>query len=273
MLPLTSGPLPVSDAELASRAQAGLRQGLGGSTHAIRVSATGLGPELIERISVDVTGARVAGVPSWQESSSTGPPVRVARLDLAGAPVTVGPTPVHLQASVEDAACQWATGSDGTLWLLPTTRGAAGRATVTAQVSVTDMAPVAARIAAPLLAEQGLTLREIELDLQVHAADRVGFRADVTADRGPLSLPIQVTGIIAITPRAGLCLQDLRADSSHPLVRMGMGAVTGSLQQLQERSLDPSWMLTGWVRDRARMRLHEGQLRLDLQLRQAEAAA
>src|SRR5699024_4742123 len=233
MLPFSPGPVPTTDDELTDRLTSGLLTLLRPEDPArVQVSCTGAAAEHLGTMRIDLSGADLDPVAA-EVPAAGGTPVTVDRLSLTADPVTVRGEQSGLPAA-------WTTDGAGILWLRPQEHtpvaGSPGQVQVTAEVA--DLEQAILDTGAPLLAERGLTLTSVRLqvDADGSAVARVRVRAQVR--RGILSATVDGRGTASVDESMVLTLSDLSVTSDNALVSMGLAVLGRRLQAWEGRQID-----------------------------------
>ncbi|HLS65069.1 MAG TPA: hypothetical protein VK060_16920 [Ruania sp.] len=247
MLPFSPGPVPTTDDELTDRLTSGLLTLLRPEDPArVQVSCTGAAAEHLGTMHIDLSGADLDPVAA-EVPAAGGTPVTVDRLSLTADPVTVRGVRLRVRGELPELPAAWTTDGAGILWLRPQEHtpvaGSPGQVQVTAEVA--DLEQAILDIGSPLLAERGLTLTSVRLqvDADGSAVARVQVQAQVR--RGILSATVDGRGTASVDESMVLTLSDLTVTSDNALMSMGLAVLGRRLQAWEGRQIHLGTHLVG----------------------------
>ncbi|PWD50744.1 hypothetical protein C8046_08900 [Serinibacter arcticus] len=263
-LPLGPGPRPTDGPGLVERVRVVAReQDLGGAMS----SAT---DDILRRTTVvldgdDVTSAVVdaTGV-SIPESAFTSEPTVPAKLPAVVAatpgvlrrgsfrahPLLVAEVPVVIDAEVSDLPIQWIDASDGTVGVEPLPPTAEQPISGFLRVSAPkqEVIDTVRRIATAVLAEQGITLTRLDVELTSVGPREVRLQADAKLRRGILSASAQASGSASVDQALVLRFADVRLGSANPIVAGLLAVARGRVKEATQRPIDLAEQLPPGVR-------------------------
>lgn len=245
MLPFSPGPVPTTDEELTRRLTEGLQQLLHPAQgDRLHVTCTDVTAEHVGSVALDLTGA-VLEPAAAEVPAAGGTPVTVDRLTLTADPVTVQHLRARARAELVRLGCTWVTDGAGMLWLVPADGTAAATGQIQVSARIADLEAALETIARPLLADRGLTLDSVRLQVQTHDRRSARVRVQAQVRRGILRAVVDGRGTATVNEDLVLTLSDLSVASANPLVSMGLAVAGRQLQAWDGRQIDLGAHLVG----------------------------
>jgi hypothetical protein len=177
-------------------------------------------------------------------------PGTVRRMRLDAHPLTAVDLPVDVTAEAEGLRFAWITGSDGEAGIEPVEPDDAHPVVGHARVAASRAGLVATLhgLLAVSLQPQGVTLSDLDVQLESHGPRAAGLRVEAKIRKGFLSAAVTATASAAVDARMVLTVGDVRLTSGNPLVAAMLGAVRGRIEAAANRRIDLASALPPGVR-------------------------
>ncbi|MEL7976051.1 hypothetical protein AAG589_09335 [Isoptericola sp. F-RaC21] len=246
-LPLGPAPRPTTGDDLAARlrtlATEAAGPGVAGLERA-RVAAELDGAD-VASLDVDLTGVafgaqQKAPGASWSPASVVArEDGAVRRLRVDAHPLTAVDLPVDVTAEAEGLRFVWVEGSDGRVGFEPVEPDDAHPVTGHARVAVSRAGLVATvhGLLAVSLQSQGITLSDLDVQLESHGPRAVGLRIEAKIRKGFLSAGVSATASASVDAAMVLTVGEVRISSGNPLVAAMLGAVRGRVEAAANRRI------------------------------------
>jgi len=257
-LPLGPAPRPTSGDDLAARLRALAARAAGpGATGLDRAVVTvALDGADVASLALDLTGVafgaqqKAPGV-SWTPASVTAREEgTVRRLRVDAHPLTAVDLPVDVSAEAEGLRFAWVEGSDGQVGFEPVEPDDAHPVSGQARVAVSRAGLVATLhgLLAVSLQSQGVTLSDVDVQIDSHGPRAAGLRFEAKIRKGFLSASVSATASASVDAAMVLSVGDVRISSGNPLVAAMLGAVRGRVEAAAHRRVDLAAALPPGVR-------------------------
>ncbi|MGF0116285.1 hypothetical protein ACQFYA_08160 [Promicromonospora sp. Marseille-Q5078] len=258
LLPLGPAPRPTSGDDLAARLRALAARTAGpGATGLDRADVTAeLDGAAVTSLALDLTGVafgaqqKAPGV-SWAPASVTAREEgTVRRLRVDAHPLTAVDLPVDVTAEAEGLRFAWVEGSDGQVGFEPVEPDDAHPVSGQARVAVSRAGLVATvhGLLAVSLQSQGITLSDLDVQVDSHGPRAAGLRIEAKIRKGFLSAGVSATASASVDAAMVLSVGDVRISSGNPLVAAMLGAVRGRVEAAAHRRVDLAAALPPGVR-------------------------
>ena len=258
LLPLGPAPRPTSGDDLAARLRALAARAAGpGATGLDRADVTAeLDGADVAALALDLTGVafgaqqKAPGV-SWAPASVTAREEgTVRRLRVDAHPLTAVDLPVDVTAEAEGLRFAWVEGSDGQVGFEPVEPDDAHPVSGQARVAVSRAGLVATvhGLLAVSLQSQGITLSDLDVQIDSHGPRAAGLRIEAKIRKGFLSAGVSATASASVDAAMVLSVGDVRISSGNPLVAAMLGAVRGRVEAAAHRRVDLAAALPPGVR-------------------------
>lgn len=265
-LPLGPAPRPTLGEDLIGRVRAvATQQGVGGVLAAglddvLAGTTVQLDGEDVTLAAVDATGVVIP------ESAFTSDPRQAEQIPLAPVvastpgtlrrgtfqahPVTVAGVRVDVDAEVTDLPLRWIEASDGSVGVEPLPPTKEQPVTGHLRISAPREALIDAvrRIATTVLAEQGVTLSRLDVELESVGPREVRLRADAKLRKGFLSASAQASGSASVDANLVLRFTDVSLGSANPIVAGLLAMARGRVQEATREPIDLAEQLPPGVR-------------------------
>ncbi|MFE5309002.1 hypothetical protein [Isoptericola sp. NPDC056578] len=257
-LPLGPAPRPTTGDDLADRLRALATRAAGAGVAGLdraRVTATLEGAD-VATLEADLTGVafgaqqKAPGV-GWQPGTITArEDGTVRRLRVDAHPLTAVDLPVDVTAEAEGLRFTWVEGADGQVGFEPVEPDDAHPVTGHARVAVSRAGLVATvhGLLAVSLQSQGITLSDLDVQLDSHGPRAAGLRIEAKIRKGFLSAGVSATASASVDAAMVLTVGDVRISSGNPLVAAMLGAVRGRVEAAANRRIDLAAALPPGVR-------------------------
>lgn len=257
-LPLGPAPRPATGDDLADRLRALAARAAGADVTGLdraRLTATLDGAD-VATLEADLTGVafgaqqKSPGV-AWQPGTVTArEDGTVRRLRLDAHPLTAVDLPVDVTAEAEGLRFTWVEGADGQVGFEPVEPDDAHPVTGHARVAVSRAGLVAMvhGLLAVSLQSQGITLSDLDVQLESHGPRAAGLRIEAKIRKGFLSAGVSATASASVDAAMVLTVGDVRISSGNPLVAAMLGAVRGRVEAAANRRVDLAAALPPGVR-------------------------
>ncbi|MFE7406713.1 hypothetical protein [Isoptericola sp. NPDC057559] len=240
LLPLGPAPRPTSGDDLAARLRAlAVRAAGPGVTGLDRAQVRAeLDGADVASLELDLTGVafgaqqKAPGVewsPATVVSREEG---TVRRLRVDAHPLTAVDLPVDVLVEAAGLRFAWVEGSDGQVGFEPVEPDDAHPVTGQASVAVSRAGLVATvhGLLAVSLQSQGITLSDLDVQIDSHGPRAAGLRIEAKIRKGFLSAGVSATASASIDAQMVLTVGDVRISSGNPLVAALLGAVRGRVE-------------------------------------------
>ncbi|TGO06602.1 hypothetical protein [Serinibacter arcticus] len=267
-LPLGPGPRPIDGADLLARVRAVAGdQGLGGALaagmDAVLAGTTVIldGDDVTSAV-VDATGVVIpesafTSAATADAADLTDLPAVVGETrgtmhlgTFQAHPITVADVPVEIDAEVRDLPLRWIDAADGTVGVEPLPPTAEHPVTGHLRVSAPKAAVLDAvrRVATAVLAEQGVTLVRLDVELTSTGPREVRLRAEAKLRRGILSASAHASGTATVDSALVLRFSDVSLGSANPIVAGLLAVARSRVQEATRRPIDLAEQLPPGVR-------------------------
>jgi hypothetical protein len=267
-LPLGPAPRPTDGVDLLGRVRAvAVDQGLGGALEAgmdaVLAGTTVIldGDDVISAV-VDATGVVIPESAFTTTASAdaahlshlpavVGETLGTMRLGTFQAhPITIADVPVDIDAEVRDLPLRWIDAADGSVGVEPLPPTAEHPVNGHLRISAPKAAVLDAvrRVATAVLAEQGVTLERLDVELTSTGPREVRLRADAKLRKGFLSASAHATGTATVDSALVLRFSDVTLGSANPIVAGLLAVARGRVQEATRRPIDLSEQLPPGVR-------------------------
>ncbi|SKC78306.1 hypothetical protein [Krasilnikoviella flava] len=258
LLPLGPAPRPTTGADLAARlrelAARAAGPGVAGLDRA-RIAADLDGTD-VASLEVDLTG--VAFGAQQKAPGAVWSPASVAaraegtvrRLRVDAHPLTAVDLPVDVTAEAEGLRFAWVEGSDGQVGFEAVEPDDAHPVIGDARVAVSRAGLVATvhGLLAVSLQSQGITLSDLDVQVDQHGPRAAGLRIEAKIRKGFLSAGVSATASASVDAAMVLTVGDVHISSGNPLVAAMLGAVRGRVEAAAHRRVDLAAALPPGVR-------------------------
>jgi len=257
-LPLGPAPRPATGDDLADRLRVLATRAAGAGVTGLdraRLTATLDGAD-VATLEADLTGVafgaqqKAPGV-VWQPGAFTAREEgTVRRLRVDAHPLTAVDLPVDVTAEAEGLRFTWVEGADGQVGFEPVEPDDAHPVTGHARVAVSRAGLVATvhGLLAVSLQSQGVTLSDLDVQLDSHGPRAAGLRIEAKIRKGFLSAGVSATASASVDAAMVLTVGDVRISSGNPLVAAMLGAVRGRVEAAAHRRVDLAAALPPGVR-------------------------
>ncbi|WP_125776594.1 hypothetical protein [Antribacter gilvus] len=265
-LSLGPAPRPASGAELTERLLGVLRAQVGPEViglDRVRIDATmvGTGPD-VATLDVDLSGVTVplTGVPEgggppddddWTPQVVSRETGRVGRLRLDAHPVTVVDLPVDLGVELDGLPFAWVEGADGNVGVEAVEPTSDTPVTGHARLAVPKdgLVATARGVLTVVLAQQGITLTDLDLDVVSEGPRAVRLRAKAAVKKGMfLAAGVTATASAAVDEDLVLVIGDVSLSSGNPLVAALLTVVRSRVEAVSNQRIDLAEHLPAGVR-------------------------
>ncbi|MFC7878316.1 hypothetical protein [Isoptericola sp. NPDC057391] len=257
-LPLGPAPRPATGDDLAARLRGLATRAAGAGVTGLdraRLTAALDGAD-VATLEADLTGVafgaqqKAPGV-TWVPGAITareGGTVRRLRVDAH--PLTAVDLPVDVTAEADGLRFTWVEGADGQVGFQPVEPDDAHPVTGHARVAVSRAGLVATvhGLLAVSLQSQGVTLSDLDVQLDSHGPRAAGLRIEAKIRKGFLSAGVSATASASVDAAMVLTVGDVRISSGNPLVAAMLGAVRGRVEAAAHRRVDLAAALPPGVR-------------------------
>ncbi|MFD2795131.1 hypothetical protein ACFS27_16355 [Promicromonospora vindobonensis] len=271
-IPLGAAPRPTDGADLADRIRTALADELGGSAAGLdRASITTvLDGASVASADVDLSGVvvRTDGAAAsadsrkrWNPEIVRREPGTLRRLRVDAHRIVAVDLPVDVTAELEGLRFDWVEGSDGRVGILPVEPTEEHPVSGHARVAVDKAGLVATArgLLTVVLAQQGITLTGLDVDLVSKGPRAATLRVDAAIKKGMfLSARVQATASVSVDANMVLAVRDVQLASGNPLVAALLGTIRGRVDAATSRDIDLAEKLPAGVR-LADVRLDVGQ--------------
>lgn len=267
-LPLGPAPRPTDGAELMARVRAtAVDQGLGGALEAgmdavLAGTTVILDGDDVASAVVDATGVVIPESAFTTTASAdaadlsnlapvVGETPGTMRLGTFQAhPITIADVPVDIDAEVRDLPLRWIDAADGSVGVEPlpptTEHPVNGHLRISApKATVLD---AVRRVATVVLAQEGVTLVRLDVELTSTGPREVRLRAEAKLRKGILSASAHATGTATVDSALVLRFSDVTLGSANPIVAGLLAVARGRVQEATRRPIDLSEQLPPGVR-------------------------
>lgn len=267
-LPLGPAPRPTDGAELMARVRAtAVDQGLGGALEAgmdavLAGTTVILDGDDVASAVVDATGVVIPESAFTTTASAdaadlsnlapvVGETPGTMRLGTFQAhPITIADVPVDIDAEVRDLPLRWIDAADGSVGVEPlpptTEHPVNGHLRISApKAAVLD---AVRRVATVVLAQEGVTLVRLDVELTSAGPREVRLRAEAKLRKGILSASAHATGTATVDSALVLRFSDVTLGSANPIVAGLLAVARGRVQEATRRPINLAEQLPPGVR-------------------------
>ncbi|GAA1727161.1 hypothetical protein GCM10009809_23580 [Isoptericola hypogeus] len=257
-LPLGPAPRPTTGADLAARLRDLAARAAGPGV--VGLDRAAVDAELdgadVAALGLDLTGVAFGATQQapgidWSPASVTSrEPGTVRRLTLDAHPLTAVDLPVDVTAEAAGLRFAWVEGADGQVGFEPVEPDDAHPVTGHARVAVSRAGLVATvhGLLAVSLQSQGITVSDLDVQLDSRGPRAVGLRIEAKIRKGFLSAAVSATASASVDDAMVLAVGDVRISSGNPLVAAMLGAVRGRVEDAANRRIDLAAALPPGVR-------------------------
>ena len=232
MLPLAGEKLPASASALVESLQAGLAAH-GFAPAKVRVEAAAW--PAIEVLAVELTSARVTRHVRLPEAAgSSTETLKVARLEIVGAPLYFEGTPVRLRLHADEVTLGFMQSAEGES-LLALALARHGEVEIEAQKS--DLEAALHRAAVLAAGDHGVEVKKTGLELTARNSRLLAVRAEVTAKMFVMSAAVELTGEISVDDSLNARLAQLRLSADGMVGTMVNTVARPLLQKWENREI------------------------------------
>lgn len=267
-LPLGPAPRPTDGAELVARVRAtAVDQGLGGALEAgmdavLAGTTVILDGDDVASAVVDATGVVIpesafttTASADAADLSNLAPVVgetpgtmRLGRFQAH--PITIADVPVDIDAELRDLPLRWIDAADGSVGVEPlpptTEHPVNGHLRISApKATVLD---AVRRVATVVLAQEGVTLVRLDVELTSTGPREVRLRAEAKLRKGILSASAHATGTATVDSALVLRFSDVTLGSANPIVAGLLAVARGRVQEATRRPINLAEQLPPGVR-------------------------
>ncbi|MFD6177213.1 MULTISPECIES: hypothetical protein [unclassified Isoptericola] len=258
LLPLGPAPRPTSGDDLAARLRALAVRAAGPGVAGLDRSGVRavLDGADVASLELDLTGVafgahqKAPGVewsPATVVSREEG---AVRRLRVDAHPLTAVDLPVDVLVEASGLRFAWVEGSDGQVGVEPVEPDDAHPVTGQASVAVSRAGLVATvhGLLAVSLQSQGVTLSDLDVQIDSRGPRAAGLRIDAKIRKGFLSAAVSATASASVDAQMVLTVGDVRISSGNPLVAALLATVRGRVEAAGNQSHDLAAALPPGVR-------------------------
>jgi hypothetical protein len=258
LLPLGPAPRPATGDDLAARLRALAARTAGPGVVGLdraRVAAKLDGAD-VAVLEADLSGVafgaqhRAPDV-TWRPGTVTArEAATVRRLRVDAHPLTAVDLPVDVTAEAEGLRFAWVEGSDGQVGAELVEPDDAHPVSGHARVAVSRAGLVATvhGLLAVSLQSQGITLSDLDVQVDSHGPRAAGLRIEAKIRKGFLSAGVTATASASVDAAMVLTVGDVHISSGNPLVAAMLGAVRGRVEAAAHRRVDLAAALPPGIR-------------------------
>jgi len=209
VFPLAGKAFPTSGDELAKSIQEALGTVLSFAKKSAGVTVQSPKFPVVKQLKVDLDGATVnAGEPppTPAPSGKRQPGIQVGQLEVSGHPINYEASKVDLELSAKDVSFEFAKDKKGNPLLV---LSEAGEGSVDVNVTKANLQALAKAVASAAAKEQGVTIQDVEVDLQQQGKRSLTANARVKAKKMLVSGVIHVKGALEVDDELKATVSDL----------------------------------------------------------------
>lgn len=208
MLPLAGEKFPASTAELTESLHGGLAA-RGFATARVQVESV-VWPA-IELLTIDLSRSRITRNVRLPEAAISGAEeLKVARVEIVGAPIYFEGTPVRLRLQAEGVTFGGAQSAESELLLA---LRLAAHGDVEVEIAKSDLEAMLHRVATTVAGGHGVDVKKTTLEFTAHNSRLLAVRAEVTAKMFVMSAGVKLTGEVSVDDALHARLSHLRVSA------------------------------------------------------------
>lgn len=225
----------------------------------------------VRRLAIDATGAKVAFQVNVDDAAPDAVAAEIAPIAeepgilrdfrLRAQPMHVEGRELRIDLQAHDVPIAWNTypcpvhrSMPESVHMLEPQSGAGGRGSLDASMRTQDIGPLITAVLRPVLAEGGIRLGRVSIDVARLGPDRIHVRGSARARWKVVPVSARAELVVTTAPDGVITIDDLSVGSGNPIVKIALLFARGHIASARGTSIDLTAMLadngsTGRIHD------------------------